>query len=100
MIEKYRVVAPLPVAIPAELKPTTANLELQKDILAKIEIFQQGWGSKVAPSLLGVQPLGVSGGWVKELWFVREGNGALRYEVTATPSSTGGTDFKINGPLD
>ena len=100
MIEKYRVVAPMPIAIPAELKPTTANLELQKDILAKIEIFQQGWGSKVAPSLLGVQPLGVSGGWVKELWFVREGNGALRYEVTATPGSKGGTDFKIKGPLD
>jgi hypothetical protein len=98
--EKYRAIPPTPSPIPAGLQPTTANAVLQKDILALIVAIQQGWGSSVAPSLLGVKPLGVSGGSVRESWFIKQGDGAVRYEVTMTPNSQGGTDFKGEGPLD
>jgi hypothetical protein len=97
-VEKYRVVPPTPSPTPADLQPTTANAELQKDILAKIDVMRQGWGSHVTPSLLGVQPLGVSGDSIREAWFIKQGDGAIRYEVTMTSSSQGGTDFKVEEP--
>jgi hypothetical protein len=97
VVEKYRIIPPVPSRIPTDLQPTTANAELRKDILAKIDVIQQGWGSNVVSSLLGVQPLGMSNGSVREAWFIKQGDGAIRFEVTTTPSSQGGTDFKIEG---
>jgi hypothetical protein len=99
-VEKYRVIPPSPIPIPTDLRPTSANTELQRDIVAKIAIIQQGWSSTGGPSLLGVKPLAASGGSIKELWFVKEGEGAIRYEVTMTPSAQGGTDFSVRGPVD
>ena len=96
-IEKYRIIPPPSSPIPADLQPTSANIELQKDILAKIDVIQQGWGSSVAPSLLGVKLLGVSDGSIRESWFIKQGDGAVRYQITMTPSPQGGTDFKIEG---
>jgi hypothetical protein len=96
VFEKYRIIPPSPSPIPADLHPTTANTELRTDILAKIDFMQRDWGCKVAPTLLGVQPLGFSDGSFREAWFIKQGDGAIRYEVTITPSPQGGTDFKID----
>jgi hypothetical protein len=98
-VEKYRAVAPTPSPIPADLQPTTANAELQKDVLAKIALIEQGWSGTVTPSLAGVQRLPASDGSTKETWLVRQGYGAIRYEVVMTPSAQGGTDFSVKGPL-
>jgi hypothetical protein len=95
---KYRTVPPSPSPIPANLQPTTANAELRKDILAKIDAMQRAWDSDVTPTLLGVQPLGLSGGSFKEAWFIKQGDGAIRYVVTLTQSPKGGTDFEIEWP--
>lgn len=99
-VEKYRVIPPTPSPIPADLHPTRANAELQRAIVAKIAVIQQGWGGTVGPSLLGVKPLAASAGSIKESWFVKQGDGAIRYEVTMTPSAQSGTDFSVAGPLD
>ena len=97
----YRVTPPpMPGSIPADLLPTAPETWLQKRILERIEMIQRGWGSSIAPSLIGVHSLGVSGGPIKELWFVRQGEGAVRYEVTALSNSQGGIDFKVVGPLE
>jgi hypothetical protein len=98
--EKYRVVPPAPGPIPADLQPTAADVKLQKDILAMIDGIQRDWGSSVAPSLLGVKPLSASDGSVRELWFIKLGDGAARYEITMIQDPQGGTHFEGNGPLD
>lgn len=97
----YHVIpTPMPGSIPADLQPTATETRLQKRILERIEMIQRGWGNSSAPSLIGVHSLGVSGGPIKELWFVRQGEGAVRYEVTAFSSLQGGIDFKVVGPLE
>lgn len=100
VVEKYRAIAPVPGPIPADLRPTVADLKLQTDILTTIAVVQQGWGCQVAPSLIGVKATGVSNGAFQELWFVTQDSGALRYRVTMTPRPKGGTGLKITGPLD
>ena len=98
VLEKYRVTPPSPSPIPADLRPSTANAELRKDILAQIDVMQRDWGCNVAPTLLGVQPLKLSDGSIREAWFIKQSDSTIRYEVTMTPSAQGGTDFKIEGP--
>ena len=100
-VEKYRIVAPTPGPVPADLQPTSANAELQKDILGRIaSMAAEDWGGTTAPSLAGVQQLPPSGGSIRETWFVKQGDGAIRYKVTMTPSAQGGTDFSVAGPLE
>jgi hypothetical protein len=99
-MERYRIVAPTPCSIPDDLQPTSANADLQKDIRAKIALIEQGWDSTATPVLLGVQRIASSDGSIKETWFVRQGKGAVRYDVTLTPSTMGGTDFSVTGPLE
>ena len=97
----YRVLpAPTPDSIPVDLQPTAAETQLQERILGRIEMIQRGWGNSNAPSLIGVHSLGESGGPIKELWFVRQGEGAVRYEVTAFSSPQGGIGIKVVGPLE
>ena len=97
----YRILpAPTPDSIPADLQPTAAETSLRDRILRRIEMIQRGWGTSSAPSLIGVHSLGVPGGPIKEVWFVRQGEGAVRYEVTAFVSPQGGIDFKVDGPLE
>ena len=97
----YRILpAPTPGSIPVDLQPTAAETSLQESILGRIEMIQRGWGNSIAPSLIGVHSLGESGGPIKELWFVRHGEGAVRYEVTTFASPQGGIDFKVVGPLE
>ena len=97
----YRILpAPTPDSIPVDLQPTATETWLQKRILQRIEMIQRGWGNSIAPSLIGVHSLGVSGGPIKELWFVRQGEGAIRYEVTTFSSLQGHIDFKVVGPLE
>jgi len=99
-VTRYRIIPPKPGPAPANLKATTADAELQRDILAKVLIIQQGWGDTASPSLLGVEPLASADGRsTKESWFVKQGDGAVRYEVTMTPSPGGGTDFSVTGPI-
>jgi hypothetical protein len=97
-VEKYRVIPPSPIAVPTDLQPTTANAELRTDVLNKIAALQQDWGNSNAPDLLGVKPEGVVQNSIKESWFIKWDDNAIRYEVTMTPSPQGGTDFKLVGP--
>ena len=96
-LEKYRAVPPDSVSAPAGLQSTTADSTLQKDILTKIGLAQQGWGDSTSPVLLGVQPLGTSGGSIKEAWFVKQNESAIRYEITLTPGREG-VKFQIVVP--
>jgi len=46
--------------------------------------------------LIGVK----SDGPKKEIWFVKQGEGAVRYEVMMVSAPQGGTDFSVTGPLE
>jgi hypothetical protein len=97
-VEKYRAIPPPPIPVPTDLQPTTANVELRTDVLNKIAGLQQDWGNSNAPILLGVKSEGVAQNSIKESWFIKQNDQAIRYEVTMTPSPQGGTDFKLEGP--
>ena len=99
-LEKYRAVPPVPRPPPADLQPTSADAELERDVLEKIRFIQQGWGRIETPVLLGVRPVNTSGGAIRETWFVKHDDGAARYDVTLSPSEGGGTHFAVTGPLD
>jgi hypothetical protein len=98
VVEKYRAIPPSTISAPTNLQPTTANAELRTDVLNKIAVLQQDWGNSNAPDLLGVKPEGVFQNSIKESWFIKWNDEAIRYEVTMTPGPQGGTDFKLVGP--
>jgi len=98
VVEKYRIIPPVPSPTPTDLKPTSASSQVQKDVLTNIASLQKDWGCDVAPLLLGVEPLGVTNNSTMESWFVKQGSGAIQYKVTMTPSADGGTDLIIEGP--
>jgi hypothetical protein len=98
VVEKYRIIPPVAGPIPKDLKPTSANSQVQKDVLTNIASLQKEWGCDVAPLLLGVKPLGETNNSTMESWFDKQGSGAIQYEVSMTPSAEGGTDLQIEGP--
>lgn len=98
-VERYRITPPPVGPVPGGLQPTTAEDDLQKKILSKIQELQQEWGGEETPVLLGVQLLDQADGIVREAWFIKSNDGAIRYEVKITPSSLGNMmDFKSPGP--
>src|SRR5687768_6979451 len=99
-LEKYRAVPPIPRPPPADLESTSADAELQRDVLGKIRFIQQGWGRIEPPVLLGVKPVSTSEGVIRETWFVKHDDGAARYDVTLSSSEGGGTHFSVTGPVD
>src|SRR5215211_1362492 len=98
-VQNHPIVPLNPGPVPADLQPTRANAKLRRDVLANIAAIQQARGG-ASPSLIGVKPIATSDGATKETWFIRERAGAVRYDVTMTPSAAGGTDFSITGPLE
>jgi hypothetical protein len=88
-LEKYRSVPPSAVVAPANLRRTTADAKLQNDVLIKIAQAQSDWGDTTTPVLLGVQPLTESDGSVKETWFIKHKDGAIRYEVSLSQRPDG-----------
>lgn len=98
-VEKYRVVAPAPVRVPADLGKTAASSELEKDILHHIGLMQREWGGDPSPVPLGANPLPALRGSLKELWFLKYKDGAVRYEVTMTPTGDR-VDYSVTGPMD
>jgi hypothetical protein len=99
-LEKYRAVPPIPRPPPADLESTSADAELQRDVLGKIRFIQQGWGRIEPPVLLGVKPVSTSEGVIRETWFVKHDDGAARYDVTLSSSEGGGTHYSVTGPVD
>src|ERR1700760_4066868 len=80
-IERYRITPPLSGPVPAGLQMTTGEDNLQNKILLKIQALQMEWGNGATPVLLGVQLLDQSDGIVREAWYIKTDDGAIRYEV-------------------
>ncbi len=97
VLEKYRATPPSVVAVPANLQQTAGDAKLTQDILADIARLQSGWGDTTVTHLLDVQALGSTKDGVKESWFIKHGDGAVRYDVSLTQRSTG-VAFTINVP--
>jgi len=98
-VEKYEVAPALSPSAAKNLQPTSADATLKNDILGKIGSVEATRGGSAAPRLLGVHAMGVSAVPGREIWFIERGTGAVRYDVTLTPSADGGTDFAVRGPL-